>query len=253
MKLAITMLFGCAVLAQQEPRPGLAPAVCAAEEMTEFGLDCPADEPCPVLLELAAVEAAGARLFLTGNLHTAAATLWSVLLMSEDGGKSWVEPFPRIRGAVLDQIQFIGSDAGWAAGHIAGSLPKDPFLLKTTDGGKSWRRIPVFEESTYASVEQLRFTSPAEGTLTLSRRGAASGRTQRLETMSGGDTWMTSEVSAQAAPPAKPRPSDWRIRADGPSKSLRIEHREGGVWAAAASFPLRAGECKPDPPKAIEP
>lgn len=251
-----TLLTVGALAAQEAPKPapaaGLAPAVCADAEITEFGLECTAEEPCPVFLELAGAEAAGAKIFLTGNLHTATATLWSVLAVSEDGGKTWSEPQARLRGAALDLIQFIDADTGWAAGQIAGALPKDPFLLKTVDGGKTWRRVPVFEESSYGAVEQFHFESKTQGWLVANRRGARNQRYQRMETMSGGDTWMLREASASPIAAAKPRPADWRVRVDAAAKLHRLERRQEGKWTGVASFPVRGGECRPAPPKAAE-
>lgn len=244
---ALLAIVAMGTLSAQEPpkaAPELAAAVCAAAEITEFGLECSAEEPCPVFLELSGVEAAGERIFLTGNLHTATATLWSVLALSEDGGKTWSEPHARLRGAALDLIEFIDPLHGWAAGQVAGNLPKDPFLLKTTDGGKTWRRAAVFDESSYGVVEQFHFTSKTEGTMVVNRRGARNQRYQRLETTTGGDTWMLKEASG-VAPSARPRVSDWRVRVDAAAKMHRVEKREAGRWTVVASFAVRGGECRP--------
>jgi hypothetical protein len=45
----------------------------------------------------------------------------------------------------------------------------------------------------------------------------------------------------------------WRIRGEAASKTLRLERREAGKWALAASFQLGAGMCRPDAPKVAEP
>ena len=52
-----------------------------------------------MFLELSNVEAAGNKIFLAGNLHTPTTTLYSILLATEDAGKTWIEPHPRIRFA----------------------------------------------------------------------------------------------------------------------------------------------------------
>src|ERR1700687_5242764 len=59
---------------------------CSPEDIDAFGLTCTEEEPCPVFLELASAEAAGGRLFVTGNLHTRNATLFGILLASGEGG-----------------------------------------------------------------------------------------------------------------------------------------------------------------------
>src|SRR6476660_3523013 len=68
------------------------PFQCTNEYMDWAGMSCSVEEPCPVYLELAAVESVGNRIFLAGNLHSSSVTLYSVLLASDDGGKTWVEP-----------------------------------------------------------------------------------------------------------------------------------------------------------------
>ena len=50
---------------------------------------------------------------------------------------------PKGCGAAIDRIQFFDAETGWAAGEQLEPLPQDPFLLLTTDGGKSWRRRPM--------------------------------------------------------------------------------------------------------------
>lgn len=243
-------------LAQEPPKVKEITAVCGDQEILEFGLECSADEPCPVFLELSAVEVVGAKVFLTGNLHTPATTLASLLLASDDEGKTWTEPAARIRGAALDQIQFADFENGWASGTISGSLPKDPFFLKTTDGGKTWRRIPLFEDTFYGSIDQFWFDSKSHGMMVVNRKGARGVPFQKMETMTGGDSWMTREVSPKPVPPMRPKTAagpDWRIRTDTASKTFRIERRQDNRWTQVYSFPVRAGVCKPEPPKPAEP
>lgn len=258
VKPIATALLAGALFAQEPPAPAppkpapapsLPPAVCADAEIAEFGLECTTEEPCPVYLEIAGVAQAGARLFVTGNLHTATATLWSLLAVSEDGGRTWIEPHSRIRGAALDLLQFTDPLNGWAAGQVAGALPKDPFLLKTTDGGQSWRRFGVFEDSSYGVIEHFHFESKTQGSLVVNRRGARNQRYQRLESMTGGDSWMMREVSPTPIAAPKPRPAEWRVRVDAAARVHRIERRQDAGWAAVSSFPIAGGQCKPAPPE----
>src|SRR5207244_658934 len=110
-------------------------------------LSCSESEPCPVFLELADFEQVGARIFLTGNLHTATTTIESILLASEDDGKTWTEAAPRIAMAGLDRIQFIDFETGWISGQIQQTQPRDPFFLISHDGGKIWRKQPVWGDA----------------------------------------------------------------------------------------------------------
>src|ERR1700689_4693282 len=60
------------------------PFACTAEEIDHFGLNCSAEQPCPVYADLNSVESIGARVFVTGNLHTDSVTLASLLFGSGD-------------------------------------------------------------------------------------------------------------------------------------------------------------------------
>lgn len=245
-----------AVAWAQPPQPLEIKAVCGDQEILEFGLECSHDEPCPVFLELASVEVVGGKVFLSGNLHTPSTTISTLLLASEDEGKSWTEPAARIRGAALDQIQFVDPDAGWVSGNISGSLPKDPFLLKTIDGGKTWRRVTLFEDTFYGSIDQFWFDSKTHGLMVLNRKGARGVPFQKMETMTGGDSWMSQELGAKAVAPLRPRSAilaGWRIRTDTATRTFRLERRQESRWTQVYSFPVRAGVCKPDPPKPVEP
>ncbi len=224
--------------------------VCGAPEIERLSLTCTIDEPCPVFLELSGVEAAGDRIFATGNLHTAMATVSTVLLSSDDGGKTWSEPHERIPGASLDLIQFIDLENGWIAGLTAGALPRDPFFLITTNGGKTWIRRPVFGETRVGAVDQFWFESKTSGQMTVDRTqtGDSGGRYELYESQTGGESWMMRLVSTKPLTLKKARPAGtgtWRARADGPSKSYRIEKRGTAQWMPVASFSISAGECKP--------
>src|SRR3954452_11266699 len=72
-------------------KPMVVPFHCTDEDIRTAGLTCSEDEPCPVYLELAAVESTGIRIFTAGNIHTANSTLSTVLLGSEDNGQTWRE------------------------------------------------------------------------------------------------------------------------------------------------------------------
>lgn len=220
---------------------------CTDEDFQTFGLTCTDADPCPVYLELSAVGAAGERIVLSGNLHTSVQTLYAVVLRSQDDGQTWTEPQARIRAASLDQIQFADSDAGWIGGQYLLPLPRDPFLLITTDGGETWRLRPVNEESRPGRLEQFWFDSKTTGQLIISR--LVEGKRELWESMTGGDTWTLKEVTTRPLGLARREDSGWRIRADAPTKTYRIERRSGAGWEAVASFLIEVGACKPPAPK----
>src|ERR1700722_8307458 len=109
-------------------KPMLAPFQCSEEDIQSFGLTCTEEEPCPIYLELDSFEPVGAQLFVSGNIHSTSATMYSIVLSSSDGGKTWREPFARIRGATLDRILFVDFEHGWIAGETVNPISRDPFL-----------------------------------------------------------------------------------------------------------------------------
>jgi photosystem II stability/assembly factor-like uncharacterized protein len=218
---------------------------CPAADVDKFGLTCSEDEPCDVFLELASVEGVGSTIFVVGNLHTQVTTLYGVLLMSGDGGKTWTEPTPRIEGAALDQVQFPDFQHGWASGVTLEPLARDPFFLTTADGGKTWRRRALFNETRYGSIQQFWFDSAKSGQLIFE---GSQGSYEIYETTNGGDTWTIQQAGTKTARLAKAPAKEsatWRVRADAASKTNRIERRNArGGWDLVASFAVRAGVCK---------
>ena len=234
-------------------KPMLVPPRCAEEDLQWAGLTCSEDEPCSLYLEVSAVEAAGSRIFATGNIHSSAVTLYSVLLASDDAGRTWREAYERIRGAGLDRIEFVDSEIGFTVGQILYPLAQDPFLLVTADGGKRWRRQPVFAEDRPGSIVDFGFTSKSRGSLVFDR-GPTGGRAryESYESQDGGASWTLRD--AANTPPrtkASDLPSIMRVRADGPTQSFQIEKRAGDRWTALASFAVKLGTCldpdRPDP------
>jgi hypothetical protein len=217
---------------------------CTDDDMLWAGMSCSEEEPCPVYLELSSAAAVGNKLFACGNLHSSSSTLYSVVLASDDGGKTWQEPFERLQAASLDRIQFADFETGWISGQMLQPLPRDPFFLVTTDGGKSWRRRPVFVEERAGFIQQFWFDSRTNGTL-LIQDGQ---RYERHESPNGGETWLVREVSERPirwTPRASAAPNV-RVQTDAPTRSFRIERREGERWTPVASFLVTVGACKPE-------
>jgi hypothetical protein len=216
---------------------------CTAADTQAAGLGCSEDDPCPVYLELANVEAVGNKIFLSGNLHTPTSTLYSVLLQSADAGATWMEPHPRTRASGLDQIQFIDFQNGWISGANLQGAPRDPFLLLTTDGGKTWRERPIFEESRVAAIERFWFDSPQHGMLLIDAR-LDNGKHELYETGTGGASWTIQENSGQSFRGPKEKAAGWRVRADAASHSYVIEKSENTRWQKVASFLVNVATCK---------
>jgi hypothetical protein len=238
-------------------KPLRIPFLCTEQDIQAFGMTCTAADPCPVFFQASHLESSGVRLFLTGNLHNGASTMYSMLLMSDDEGKTWTEPHERIKAAGLEQIRFLDFEHGWIGGQTLLAFPRDPFLLITTDGGKTWKNSSMFSEGKVGSIDHFWFDSKANGGLVLDRTlaGETGARWELYESNTGGDSWTLREVSSKPlrlkTPP--PREPAWRLRADAATNSHRIERSQGGKWVAVASFLVRVGECKPDEAPLVEP
>lgn len=240
------------VLLHNTGKPIIVEYHCSEDDIQSTGMSCTPEDPCPVYLELSAVEAVGNRIFLAGNIHSSAATLYSVLLASDDAGKTWREPHERIRAAGLDRIQFVDFENGWVGGEVLHPLPRDPFLLVTSDGGKVWKSQAIFAEPRFGSILQFWFSSRSNGSMLIDRgESGESGRYELYETPNAGDTWMLREVSdkmIRIKNAAGTADADWRIRADAASKSFRIEHHTSERWQSLAGFSVLLGACKPPQP-----
>jgi photosystem II stability/assembly factor-like uncharacterized protein len=241
------------IAAAQEPAvlsnhgdPMRMPYACAEEELAAAGMSCTSAEPCAVYLELGAVAANGSRILAAGDLHGNSATLESVLLLSEDSGATWKEPTARLRGATIDQLEFNGL-AVWAAGESLYPLPRDPFVLLTTDGGASWRKQPIGEEDNPGSVQRFWFDSPQHGELIVDAgKTAEGGRYRAYESDNGGASWNLTGGSDRP-PKLKHAPPDenqeWRVATSKDGKAVGIERHFDGEWIPAASFAIEVAQC----------
>ncbi len=247
MRRAAWILFAVTV-AGQAPKQQI-PFSCVPDKLDAAGLSCTAERPCPVFVELSALETLGGKIFLAGNLHTEDTTLSSLLMASEDGGRTWIEPHPRLDFAGLEHLQFADFQNGWIDGQVLQGRPHDAFFLITRDGGKSWQQRPLFEDSRPGVIQQFWFDSKNTGELVFDRLQAneSGSRYELYETQVGGETWALKEVSARPltirkARNAAPNP-DWRIRADAATKSYAVEQRQDGRWRTLAMFPIQIAVC----------
>jgi hypothetical protein len=234
------------------------PFTCAEDELQSIGLLCTEDEPCSIFLELSAIASAGKKLFIAGNLHSTSATLSSVLLASDDGGSTWKEPSPRVRGASLDQLEFYDPDHGWAGGELQYPLPRDPFFLISTDGGATWRKRQVSEDGGSGAVQRFWFDSAQHGELIVDAgRSAPGGRYLDWESETGGESWMIRSATGESpkikrAPPVFDNP-DFRLHASANGQAYQVEKRLGEKWEPMASFLIDVASCTIKTPEVKEP
>lgn len=232
------------------------PYACAEEDLQWAGMSCDEKEPCAIYLELTAIAANGRRILAAGDLHGNSATLGSILLESDDAGANWKEPSKRIRGDVVDQLQFYDSQHAWAGGETQYPLPRDPFVLITTNGGSSWTEHAVGEDGAAGSLQRLWFDSLTHGEVVIDAgKSAPDGRYVSYESDNGGESWMLRGASNKI-PALKGAPADntdWRIGPSKDGKAWQIETREGNQWASVASFLIDVAACRIDPANAGEP
>jgi hypothetical protein len=229
--------------------PWQVPYKCSESELDFAGAICSPSEPCAIYVELSAMTRVGNRWFAVGNLHTDSATLNSLLMMSDDAGGTWKEPYDRERGKAVDQIQFLDAQHGWAAGETQNPLPRDPFVLVTTDAGVSWHEYAIGEEGGAGSIVRFHFDSTNHGQLIVDAgRTAAGGRYQLYETETGGTSWTVKSKTEQLPRQAVPDPiEDLRVQPAKDGKTLSLEMRVGANWQPSSSVTIEAARCSFEP------
>jgi len=216
---------------------------CTQADFDSFGLSCSEEQPCPVFFEVSAVDAFGSRIVVAGDIHTATTTLYGVVLTTEDGGAGWNEAITRPRSTAFEQLQIIG-DHGWLSGQRLEPLPKDPFLLITSDGGKNWRERPIFEETRFGSIAQFRFETTLSGELIFDDSVGKAVHQELYATKTGGDNWDLRQTGTKALHLKPVSDAAWIVTAPPGSKTYLIEHAVGGKKQAFARFLIHIGDCK---------
>jgi len=241
VKPCLLLVFLIPVLAQP---PVHVDYTCSAEDMDSFGLTCSEDRPCAVFFEVSAVDSFGSHVFVAGDIHTATTTLYGVLLSTDDGGASWTEAIPRLRFAAFEQFQIL-DNRGWLSGQRVEPLPKDPFFLLTTDGGKTWRERPLFEETRFGSIAHFWFESPESGQLIFDDSVGKTTNQELYGTMSGGENWEVKQKSTKPLHlPAAHADASWKVSAPPGSTTYLIEHTVNGQKETVAHFLIHIGDCK---------
>ena len=62
------------------------------------------------------------------------------LYRTSDGGQNWIRLSPNVDFKRVTSLDFVSSTLGWAIGRQSNA---SSFLLKTTDGGKTWTPVPI--------------------------------------------------------------------------------------------------------------
>lgn len=132
----------------------------------------------------------------------------STLLHTTNGGVDW-KPAEQIQAVVglpvesssynfgFRDVYFLDPDHGWLVGNFYGRAQSNiGGLFVTSDGGKTWRRVPMTLETKYVSgrftpgtINSVRFTDEATGTVTGEMKDGENRYFFALHTRNGGKTW----------------------------------------------------------------
>lgn len=226
------------------------PLDCSPETFYEARVDCSDRAPCDVSAEMVGIAAAGGNLVIFGNYHTQSDTIATLLLVSQDGGKGWREPFERIGAAGFELAQFVDADHGWVVGaqsQVDGS--ERPVILVTENGGAYWQKRPLWDADSDRTgiVEKFYFEDASHGFLVVDRGDSAEDPYELYESRNGGKSWGFRQTSTDPISLRQPRPlpeqEQWRL-ADGSSNdSYAVERKVNGEWAVAAEFNAELGTC----------
>lgn len=226
------------------------PLDCSPQTFYESRAVCSERTPCDVYAEMVGIAAAGKHLVIYGNYHTASDTIATLLLTSDDDGKSWREPVERIGAAAFEFIQFVDADHGWVVGsqsQIDGS--ERPVILVTENGGAYWEKRPLWDADSERTgiVEKFYFEDASHGFLVVDREGSADDPYELYESRNGGKSWGFRQTSAEPISLRQPRPmpeqENWRL-ADGSSDDgYAVQRKVNGEWSTVAEFNADLGTC----------
>lgn len=157
-------------------------------------------------------------------------------MASGDGGRTW-RVVGRIAGADLSGGQFLSRRRGYAwGGWLAPQGSELGAIWRTTDGGRSWRRVT---DGTY-TVAALAMRTAAAGERIVTSTVGPSSLWQR--TGDGGRTWTTilglpwAWAYARPAAALTPAGSALALLAGARGSTLRFAPAAGAPWRLAASI-----------------
>lgn len=141
----------------------------------------------------------------------------ATLLHTTNGGVDW-KPAEQIQSLVglpvessnynfgFRDVFFLDPDHGWVVGNFYGRAQNNiGGLFVTSDGGKTWKRLPLTFETKYVSgrftpgaINSVRFTDETTGTVTGEMKDGESRYFFALHTRDGGKTWQQHRTSIRS-------------------------------------------------------
>jgi photosystem II stability/assembly factor-like uncharacterized protein len=134
--------------------------------------------------------------WIVGIEHRPDKTRNSVILATEDGGEHWTIQYKE-NNEILDDFCFIDLNSGWVLGTSIEQDVWKNFLLHTTDGGKSWSRLPLGD----GFIAAIDFANPRKGWAVeieiVKEEGKSRIHWTILHTQDGGQTWIKQKASTE--------------------------------------------------------
>jgi hypothetical protein len=193
----------------------------------------------PAELQLKTAGQVGGRIFAGGSFHSKDRVISSVLLATDDGGRSWIEAAPRYRETELGAAQ-VSDLRVWIAAHRqTGDGPLDPFFLFTFDSGLHWRRIPLRPYSEAGRITSFHFREDGNGFALVREPGPVRSVAKRFVTADGANSWVLTEAEEPSIPGTQPN----RIRIQESADEFRIQVRDEKTWTTVSRISWSAGVC----------
>jgi len=131
------------------------------------------------------------KVLLIGGSYSTTASMRSVLLRSDDAGRTWHDAGFWLTGSATGDIFVLDAQHAWAVVSWMVESWGAPFVVfRTTDGGKTWQRarqnLPIDKNIGVANDFGICFASPNDGVAWLS---GTTGIRYHYLTTDGGMTW----------------------------------------------------------------